>query len=196
MLQTSPPSLSQPSPGCRSRRGSGNDTPGRQGTRTLNIASETTPRQVQQWPCLVSRGACPSPPCPFLSTCSVARNGKKPRQVTESQNHRIVGVGRDLCGSSSPTLLLKQGQVLPLHATPASDFILSLRDALPPAEQLIRGAFLPPVPPEVRSRTVHNHYLLYDSVPRPRGQRPYFARSEVRLLLFACRRRTDCSSRY
>ena len=25
-------------------------------------------------------------------------------QVTESQNHRIVGVGRDLCGSSSPTL--------------------------------------------------------------------------------------------
>jgi len=26
-----------------------------------------------------------------------------------SQNHRIVGVGRDLCGSSSPTLLPKQG---------------------------------------------------------------------------------------
>jgi len=31
--------------------------------------------------------------------------------VTESQNHRIVGVGRDLCGSSSPTLLLKQGHL-------------------------------------------------------------------------------------
>ena len=30
---------------------------------------------------------------------------------TESQNHRIVGVGRDLCGSSSPTLLLKQGHL-------------------------------------------------------------------------------------
>jgi len=29
--------------------------------------------------------------------------------VTESQNHRIVGVGRDLCGSSSPTPLPKQG---------------------------------------------------------------------------------------
>jgi len=29
--------------------------------------------------------------------------------ITESQNHRIVGVGRDLCGSSSPILLLKQG---------------------------------------------------------------------------------------
>jgi len=27
----------------------------------------------------------------------------------KSQNHRMVGVGRDLCGSSSPTLLLKQG---------------------------------------------------------------------------------------
>jgi len=26
-----------------------------------------------------------------------------------SQNHRIVGVGRDLCGSPSPTLLPKQG---------------------------------------------------------------------------------------
>jgi len=25
--------------------------------------------------------------------------------LTESQNHRMVGVGRDLCGSSSPTLL-------------------------------------------------------------------------------------------
>ena len=30
---------------------------------------------------------------------------------TESQNHRIVGAGRDLCGSSSPTLLLKQGHL-------------------------------------------------------------------------------------
>ena len=28
-----------------------------------------------------------------------------------SQNHRMVGVGRDLCGSSSPTLLLKQGHL-------------------------------------------------------------------------------------
>ena len=27
----------------------------------------------------------------------------------ESQNHRVVGVGRDLCGSSSPTPLPKQG---------------------------------------------------------------------------------------
>jgi len=29
----------------------------------------------------------------------------------ESQNHRTVGVGRDLCGSSSPTLLPKQGHL-------------------------------------------------------------------------------------
>ena len=31
--------------------------------------------------------------------------------ATESQNHRIVGVGRDHCGSSIPTLLLKQGHL-------------------------------------------------------------------------------------
>jgi len=30
-------------------------------------------------------------------------------EFTESQNHRMVGVGRDLCGSSRPTLLPKQG---------------------------------------------------------------------------------------
>ena len=30
-------------------------------------------------------------------------------RITESQNHRMLGVGRDLCGSSSPTPLLKQG---------------------------------------------------------------------------------------
>jgi len=30
---------------------------------------------------------------------------------TESQNHRMVGVGRDLCGSSSPTPLMKQGHL-------------------------------------------------------------------------------------
>ena len=28
-----------------------------------------------------------------------------------SQNHRMFGVGRDLCGSSSPTLLPKQGHL-------------------------------------------------------------------------------------
>jgi len=31
--------------------------------------------------------------------------------ITESQNHRMVGVGRNLCGSSSPALLPKQGHV-------------------------------------------------------------------------------------
>ena len=30
---------------------------------------------------------------------------------TESQNHRMLGVGRDLCGSSSPTPLPKQGHL-------------------------------------------------------------------------------------
>jgi len=32
-------------------------------------------------------------------------------RISESQNHRIVGVGRDLCGSSSPTPLPKQGRL-------------------------------------------------------------------------------------
>jgi len=32
-------------------------------------------------------------------------------RITESQNHRTVGVGRDLCGSSSPIPLLKQGRL-------------------------------------------------------------------------------------
>ena len=33
------------------------------------------------------------------------------KQFTESQKHRIVGVGRDLCGSSSQTPLSKQGHL-------------------------------------------------------------------------------------
>ena len=32
-------------------------------------------------------------------------------RFTESQNHRMVGVGRDLCGSSGPTPLPKQGHL-------------------------------------------------------------------------------------
>ena len=32
-------------------------------------------------------------------------------RITESQNHRIIGVGRDLCGLSSPTPLPKQGHL-------------------------------------------------------------------------------------
>jgi len=32
-------------------------------------------------------------------------------RITESQNHRMVGVGRDLCGSPSPTPLPKQGHL-------------------------------------------------------------------------------------
>jgi len=33
----------------------------------------------------------------------------KAHHFTESQNHRMVGIGRDICGWSSPTPLLKQG---------------------------------------------------------------------------------------
>ena len=32
-------------------------------------------------------------------------------ELMKSQNHRMVGIGRDLCGSSSPTLLPKQGHL-------------------------------------------------------------------------------------
>ena len=52
-----------------------------------------------------------------LSTGQPALHGTAPRlgcspsQHHESQNHRMVGVGRDLCGSSSPTLLPKQGHL-------------------------------------------------------------------------------------
>jgi len=30
-------------------------------------------------------------------------------KITASENHRTLGAGRDFCGSSSPTPLLKQG---------------------------------------------------------------------------------------
>jgi len=43
----------------------------------------------------------------YLFLCS--RQTPQGESTTESQNHRMVGVGRDLCGSSSPTLLPKQG---------------------------------------------------------------------------------------
>jgi len=49
--------------------------------------------------------------------CCQGCRGVPRRSVTESQNHRTVGVGRALCGSSSPTLLLKQGHLRRLHRT-------------------------------------------------------------------------------
>jgi len=42
-----------------------------------------------------------------------------PITITESQNHRMVGVGRDLCESSSPILLSKQGHL----QQPAQDLV-------------------------------------------------------------------------
>jgi len=43
------------------------------------------------------------------TACTAA--GNTPAVITESQNHRMLGVGRDLCGSSSPTLPPKQGHL-------------------------------------------------------------------------------------
>ena len=43
--------------------------------------------------------------------CPSYRNHRIIYRIIESQNHRMLGVGRDLCGSSSPTLLPKQGHL-------------------------------------------------------------------------------------
>jgi len=52
-------------------------------------------------------------PHPFISLFfhnrEERRKGRKAQ--TESQNHRMVRVGRHLCGSSSPTPLPKQGHL-------------------------------------------------------------------------------------
>ena len=73
--------------------------------------SAETPRDlyVQHRFCL---SHCDHLSCWHRAACrggSTAVRGGLGRAV--SQNHRIVGVGRDLCGSSSPTLLPKQGHL-------------------------------------------------------------------------------------
>jgi len=60
------------------------------------------------------RGSLPGWHRAHASTLRATEDGaqrarSQPQAFTESQNHRIVGVGRDLCGSSSPTPLPKQG---------------------------------------------------------------------------------------
>ena len=50
-----------------------------------------------------SRGAG-APRHRFQGRAQMPSCGPVSRWVTESQNHRMVGVGRDLCGSPSPTL--------------------------------------------------------------------------------------------
>ena len=47
----------------------------------------------------------------IIRDCIDAAEQNEIHRITESQNHRIVGVGRDLCGSSSPIPLPKQGQL-------------------------------------------------------------------------------------
>ena len=44
-------------------------------------------------------------------TGRTVRQASFSQQWLQPQNHRMVGVGRDLCGSSSPTLLPKQGHL-------------------------------------------------------------------------------------
>jgi len=61
-----------------------------------------------QWNALSLLTACPLPILGAQSAGSDEGTSIVDR-ITESQNHRMFGVGRDLCGSSSPTLLPKQG---------------------------------------------------------------------------------------
>jgi len=69
-------------------------------------------RTLSRWVLNISRDGDSTTSLGSLFQCSVTLRGKKFfLMFTESQNHRIVGVGRDLCGSSSPTPLPKQGHL-------------------------------------------------------------------------------------
>ena len=85
--------------GCRLHPTASPDTAGQEG-------SQSQPRT----PCpAASPGlSTPAPPFPPFSPASPDRLSHG-SHFTESQNHRIVGVGGALCGSPSPTLLPKQG---------------------------------------------------------------------------------------
>jgi len=69
---------------------------------------------IPSWQCTWGLGKRKTLVCWYHIT-RVKRNSEskevKGSWITESQNHRMIGVGRDLCGSSSPTLLLKQGHL-------------------------------------------------------------------------------------
>ena len=70
--------------------------------------------------------------------------------LTESQNHRMFGVRRDLCGSSTPSPLLKQGHLKEAAqdlVQAGIESLLSSRSAL--SLYLSTGLFLP------RCRTLH-----------------------------------------
>jgi len=76
---------------------------------------------------------------------------------TESQNHGIFGVGRDLCGSSSPTPVPKQGHL----SQAAQDLIQAGLEYL----QRRRLHNLPgqPVPPEMGTKTLPQQGALVGS---------------------------------
>lgn len=84
---------------------------------------------------------------------------------------------------------------LPFCSTSACNSTLSLWDAPSPAKQ-VRACSSPSSLHEVRRKIICNHYLLYSSLPRSLGQRPYFALSKVHFLLFGCTGHTDCPHCY
>ena len=48
---------------------------------------------------------------PCVTSRRFLNRGRDQKFLVKSQDHRIVGVGRDHCGSSSPILLPKQGHL-------------------------------------------------------------------------------------
>ena len=76
-------------------------------------ALPSAPSLLTSAPCLVTSASvfisCLSPFHAHLGACLQLFSQHLPSSP-QSQNHRMVGIGRDLCGSSSPTLLPKQGK--------------------------------------------------------------------------------------
>ena len=79
------------------------------------LSFETVKDKTALGRCLTAQNA--------LSTCSLTyRRGNFRLQVTESRNPRMVGVGRDLCRSSSPTPCPSRVTQSRLHGTLARRF--------------------------------------------------------------------------
>jgi len=72
--------------------------------RVLRLPSKCAPAKGAAGTCASGKATIPHH---FVPRCSA----READIITESQNHRMFRVGRDLCGSSSPTPLPKQGHL-------------------------------------------------------------------------------------
>ena len=92
-------------------------------------------------------------------------------QKKQSQNHRMIGVGRDLCGSSSPNLPPKQGhlqQAAEDHVQAGLEYLQRRRLHKLPGQPNNRGLgkfvnVSTVIPNEERTR----HYLFQQDKPKP-----------------------------